>query len=83
MTARVLNRRQVRWNMSLARFNFVIIYRPGKQQGLSDPLSRQSYLAPKEGEATYEQQRTTLLKTEQLCLYAVTMSTPMDSSFLD
>jgi hypothetical protein len=55
MTTRVLNRHQARWNMSLSQFNFVITYWPGKQQGLSDALSRQSYLAPKEGEAAYEQ----------------------------
>ena len=36
MSARVLNRRQARWNMSLSRFDFVITYRPGKLQGLSD-----------------------------------------------
>jgi hypothetical protein len=28
MSARVLNRRQVRWSMSLSRFDFVITYRP-------------------------------------------------------
>ena len=30
MTARVLNRRQAQWNMSLSRFDFVITYWPGK-----------------------------------------------------
>jgi hypothetical protein len=50
---------------------------------LFDALSRWSYLAPKEGEVAYEQQQTTLLKVEQLCLRTETMSTPMDSSFLD
>jgi hypothetical protein len=55
MTALVLNHHQARWNMSLSQFDFVIIYRPGKQQGLSDALSRQSYLVPKEGKAAYEQ----------------------------
>jgi hypothetical protein len=83
MTARVLNRRQARWNMSLSRFDFVITYQPGKQQGLSDALSRWSYLAPKERQAAYEQQRTTLLKGEQLRLCAATMSTLVDSSFLN
>jgi hypothetical protein len=38
---------------------------------------------PKKGEAAYEQQRTTFLKAEQLCLRTTTMLTPMDSSFLD
>jgi hypothetical protein len=83
MTARVLNRRQALWNMSLSQFDFVITYRPEKQQGLSDALSRRSYLASKEGEATYEQQWTTLLKAEQLRLHTAIISTPVDSSFLD
>jgi len=83
MSARVLNRRQARWNMSLSRFDFVITYRPGKQQGLSDALSRRSYLAPKEGEAAYDQQRTILLKTEQFRVHGATMAMPVDSSFLD
>ena len=51
MSARVLNRREARWNISLSRFDFVITYRPGKQQGLSDALSRRSYLAPRAKEA--------------------------------
>jgi hypothetical protein len=52
-------------------------------EGLSDALSRRSYLAPKEGEAAYEQQRTTLLKAEQLRLREAAISIPVDSSFLD
>jgi hypothetical protein len=46
-------------------------------------LFRRSYLAPKEGEAAYEQQWTTLLKAKQLRICIAIMSTPMDSSFLD
>ena len=64
MSARVLNRRQARWNMSLSRFDFIIIYRPGKEQRLFDALSRRSYLAPKAGEATFDQQCATLLKSD-------------------
>jgi hypothetical protein len=83
MTTCVLSRRQARWNISLSQFDFVITYQPGKQQRLFDALSRRSYLAPKEGETAYEQQQTTLLKAEKLRLHAATMSTPVDSSFLD
>ena len=57
--------------MSLLPFDFVIIYSPGKQQGLSDALSRRSYLAPKVGEATFDQQCTTLLKPKQLKICAI------------
>jgi hypothetical protein len=81
MTARVLNRRQARWNMSLSRFDFVITYRPGKQQGLSDALSRRSYLAPKAGEAAFDQQCTTLLKPEHFRICAIVG--PIDTDFLD
>jgi hypothetical protein len=68
---------------SSARFDFVIIYWPRKQQGLSNALSRRSSLTPKEEEATYKQQRTTLLKAEKLYLHVATMSILGDSSFLD
>ena len=40
MSTRVLNRRQARWNMALSKFDFGIIHRLGKQQGLSNALSR-------------------------------------------
>jgi hypothetical protein len=54
MSARVLNQHQACWSISLSRFNFMITYRPGSQQGRSDTLSRRSYLAPKEGDAAYD-----------------------------
>jgi hypothetical protein len=60
MTVCILNCRQIHWNMSLSRFDFVITYQPGKQQELSDALFRRSSLAPKEEEAAYEQQWTIL-----------------------
>ena len=67
--------------MSLSRFDFVITYRPGKQQGLSDALSRKSYLAPKAGEAAFDQQCTTLLKPEQFKI--CTAVVPFDADFLN
>jgi hypothetical protein len=67
--------------MSLSRFDFVITYRPGKQQGLSDALSRRSYLAPKFGEAAFDQQCTTLLKPEQFKIRA-TIAT-IDANFFN
>ena len=83
MSTRVLNRHQARWNMSLSRFDFGIVHRPQKQQGLSNALSRCSNLIPKEGEAAYDQQRTTLLKSERLCLRTTHVSTPVDTTFLE
>ena len=83
MSARVLNHRQARWNMSLSRFHFVITYRPGRQQGLSNALSRRSYLALKAGEAAFDLQCTTLLSPEQLHLRTIAMVTALDPSFID
>ena len=82
MSTRVLNQSQARWNMSLSRFDFGIVHRPEKQQGLLDALSKHSNLIPKEGEAAYDQQRTTLLKPERLCLRTTHVSTPVDTTFL-
>ena len=69
--ARVLNQRQARWSMFLSRFDFFIVYRPGSQQGNPDALSRQSYLALKPGDVTFEQQKSILLKPEQFRLMAL------------
>ena len=60
-SARVLNRRQARWNMSFSPFQFTITYRLGKQQELCDALSRRAYFIPKAGEAVFDQQCITLL----------------------
>jgi len=47
MSSRILNMCQTQWNMLLSQFQFVITYRPKKQQGLFDPLSRRLYVVPK------------------------------------
>ncbi|CEL53165.1 Retrotransposable element Tf2 155 kDa protein type 1 OS=Schizosaccharomyces pombe (strain 972 / ATCC 24843) GN=Tf2-1 PE=4 SV=1 [Rhizoctonia solani AG-1 IB] len=39
---RTFNRRHARWHLLLADFNFQIVYRPGKQSGKPDALSRRS-----------------------------------------
>ena len=83
ISAKVLNRRQARWSISLSRFNFIITYRSGTQQIRSDALSRRAYLAPKEGDAAYDQQRSTLLKPEQLQLKTTHITTSMDVAFLE
>lgn len=73
MLAWILNRHKVRWNMSLSRFDFIITYRLGKQQGLSNALSRRSYLMPKAGEAVFDQQCMTMLTLEQFWLCTTTL----------
>jgi hypothetical protein len=72
MGARILNRRQARWNLSLFHFNFVIIYHPGNLQGKPDALSRQSYFMPKPGDDSYDQQKTIILKPNHLQIYTLT-----------
>jgi hypothetical protein len=42
MTAKKLNRRQARWSLFLARFDFQLHHRPGKSMGKSDALSRRA-----------------------------------------
>jgi hypothetical protein len=49
-TTKLLNRRQARWSEFLSRFNFKIVYRPGKQGGKPDALTRRSEDLPKEGD---------------------------------
>ena len=83
MSTHVLNRRQAHWNMSLSRFDFGIVHRLGKQQGLSDALFRRSNLIPKEGEAAYDQQCTTLLKPECLYLRTTHVSILVDTTFFE
>src|SRR6202789_4453804 len=41
-TAKKLNRRQVRWSLYLARFDFVLQHRPGQSMGKFDALSRRA-----------------------------------------
>ncbi|KAF8748607.1 hypothetical protein RHS01_10693 [Rhizoctonia solani] len=40
--SRTFNRHHARWHLLLAGYNFQIVYRPGKQSGKPDTLSRQS-----------------------------------------
>ena len=78
----ILNRRQACWNISLLRFDFGIVHQPGKQQGLSDAISRRYNFILKEGEAAHDQQCTTLLKPECLYLRTTHVFTPIDTTFL-
>jgi hypothetical protein len=82
MSARVLNQCQARWSISLSRFNFIITYCLGSQQGRSNALSRHSYLAFKEGDAAYDQQHFVLLKPKRLLLKSKHITTSVDSTFL-
>ena len=58
MTSKLLNRRQDRWAEFLSRFNFKVTYRPGKQGGKPDSLTRRSGDLPEEGDDTFRNQTT-------------------------
>ena len=47
---KLLNRRQARWALDLAEYNFKIHYRPGPQNGKADALTRRSGDLPQEGD---------------------------------
>jgi hypothetical protein len=66
MTTKDLSRRQVRWSEFLSRFDFVIKFRPGKQGGKPDALTRRSGDLPSESDPRKLFQRQRLLKPHNL-----------------
>ena len=50
MSTKLLSRRQARWSEFLSRFNFKIVYRPGKAGVKPDALTRRSGDLPKGGD---------------------------------
>jgi hypothetical protein len=62
-TTKVLSRRQARWAQELAGVDFKIFYRPGKQNGKPDALSRRTEFRPKKGGGD-DQPITTILHKE-------------------
>ena len=66
MTTKQLSRRQARWSEYLSRFNFVIMYRPGKMSAKPDALTRRSGDLPKRGDERLKQQLQTVLKPHNL-----------------
>lgn len=63
-TTKLLNRRQARWSEFLSRFNFRIVYRPGKQGAKPDALTRRSGDLPREGDERLLHQSQVVLKRE-------------------
>lgn len=66
MSTKQLNRRQARWAGYLSRFNFIIKYRPGKQGGKPDALTRRSGDLPGEGDERRLHQSQVVLKKENV-----------------
>src|SRR5436190_1033665 len=61
---KVYNRRQARWAEKLSRFDFIIKFRPGKEGGKPDALSRRPDYMP-QGEDR-DARETTFLKPDQV-----------------
>ncbi|SPO42290.1 related to Gag-pol polyprotein [Pseudozyma flocculosa] len=59
-TQRWISRRQARWALHLADFDFEIVYRPGKLGGEPDALTRRSDMTSKEGDDADANYRTVL-----------------------
>ncbi|TKA54567.1 hypothetical protein B0A49_13613 [Cryomyces minteri] len=67
MTTKQLSRRQARWSECLSRFNFKITYRPRKQGGKPDALTRRSGDLPQEeGDKRRQHQWQTVIKPHNL-----------------
>jgi len=58
MSAKKLNRRQARWSLFLARFDFTLRHRPGRTMGKPDALSRR----PDHGDGSGDNMGVMLLK---------------------
>jgi len=67
MTAKKLNRRQARWSLYLARFDFKLIHRPGCSMGKPDALSRR----PDHGKGTSDNEDMVLLRLELIAVRAL------------
>ena len=81
MTSKQLSRRQVRWSEFLSEFDFVISYRPGKQGGKPDALTRRSQDLPQDSsDDRLQYQNQALLKTSNLDPLLRDSLSPLDDS---
>jgi len=67
MTAKKLNRRQARWSLHLARFNFLLHHRPRRTMGKPDALSRRA----DHGNGASDNKNIVLLRPEFLVVRAL------------
>jgi hypothetical protein len=72
MSTKLLSRRQARWSEFLSRFNFTIVYRPGKSGGKPDALTRRSGDLPKEGDERLLHQSQVVIKPRNILTVAAT-----------
>jgi len=64
-TTKELSGRQIRWSEVLSGFDFKIEYRPGKEGGKPDPLTRRTADMPQEGDERLTQKERILLPREK------------------
>jgi len=67
MTAKKLNRRQARWSLHLARFDFLLHHHPGHTMGKPDTLSRRA----DHGNGASDNENVVLLRPEFLAVHAL------------
>jgi len=67
MTAKKLNHCQARWSLHLARFDFLLHYRPGRTMGKPDALSRRA----DHGNGASDNENVVLLRPEFLAVRAL------------
>src|ERR1700710_1506136 len=60
MTTKVLNHRQIRWSETLSQYELKIEYRPGKEGGNPDALTRRSRDIPEENDKRITQKQRVL-----------------------
>jgi hypothetical protein len=65
-TKKLLNRRQARWSEFLIRFDYEIVYRPGKLNGKADPLTRRPGDLPEGGDERLKSMKQVVLKPHNL-----------------
>jgi len=66
MTKKLLNRRQARWSEFLTRFDYNIVYRPGKSNGKADALTRRPGDLPEGGDERLKNMEHVVLKPHNL-----------------
>lgn len=66
MSVRKLTERQMRWSLTLSKYNFTISYIPGKTNERADALSRREQDMPKGADARIDDRTMQLLKPRML-----------------
>jgi len=67
MTAKKLNRHQVRWSLYLAHFDFKLIHRSGRSMGKPDALLRR----PDHSKGAFNNEDVVLLRPELIAVQAL------------